>query len=141
MSTRYSSSPSLRLVIGNSHIYRLVHGLLCLLALASLYRLFQRGYPMQALLLLPAATVCCWRLALQPWVGACLSWCSGQWLLECKSKCRPVTLHPRHSCAPWIIYLSWIDSLDGRRHSVFLFPDSAPRAQLRHLRVRLALQR
>jgi len=141
LSARYSTSPSLHLVIGNSNTYRCIHAVLCLLALASLYRLWQRGYPVSASLLVPAASVCCWRLAAQPWVGAALSWRAGQWLLQCQAMSRPITIHPRHTCAPWVIYLAWSDSIDGRHRSVFLFPDSAPRSQLRHLRVRLALER
>ena len=140
MSARYSSSPSLRLVIARSRIYRIAHGGLCLLAVFSLYRLSQRGYPVLALLLAPAVGVCCWQLARQRFVGSVVCWSQGQWSIHTGGDCLPVMLK-RSSCLPWVIYLAWFYAPGKSRGSVFLFSDSAPVQDLRRLRVRLTLER
>ena len=141
MSTRYSTSPSLHLAVANSSIHKALHCLLCLLTIYSLYLLTRRGYPLLALLLLPAATACCWRLARQRLVGTCIRWQQGIWTVEQASGCRSVSIHRSSTCLPWIIYLAWIEPDSARRGSVFLLPDSASDEQLRGLRVRLTLER
>jgi hypothetical protein len=118
-----------------------LHGLLCLLAVASLCRLSQRGYPLLACAVLPVAGLCCWRLARQRLAGLQLSWRAGQWRLGRGSDYRLISIHPSSTCLPWMIYLSWVETAAARRGSVFLFPDSACAAQLRQLRVRLRLER
>jgi hypothetical protein len=141
LSARYSNSPSLRLAIGNSRALRLLHGLFCLLCAFTLYRLSQRGYPLLALLLLPAAILCCRQLARQRHAGARINWHRGEWTLEQGANSSHLNIHPGSTCLPWVVYLAWVESATARRSSVFLFPDSAPAEQLRGLRVRLALER
>ncbi len=138
---RCSTSLSLRLTVGSSPAYRALYSLLCLLTAISLYRLSQRGYPLLALLLLPPAALCCWQLARQRLTGARICWHRGEWILEQGASCRPISIHRSSTCLPWVIYLAWIESANGRGGSVFLFPDSAPVEQLRCLRVRLTLER
>ena len=139
MSARCSNSPSLRLVIADSTIRRVLHCLLCLLAAASLARLAQRGYPSTSLTLLPLAALCCWHLASQPLVGAVIGWERGEWTLQEGEVARVVTLARSRCVFPWLIYLGWQQSADAPAGSVFLFPDSARPDDLRRLRVRLSL--
>jgi hypothetical protein len=119
----------------------LLHCLLCLLAAFSLYRLSLRGYPLLALTLLPAATLCCWRLARQCHAGARISWQRGEWALEQGPGSRGIKVRRASTCLPWVIYFAWTELATDRRGSVFLLPDSAPAQQLRGLRVRLTLER
>lgn len=140
MSARCSISPTLHLEIASSRIRRLLCLLICLATAVSLYRLSLRGYPLLALLLLPAAGFCCWRLAAQPLVGARLRWRQGEWTLERGSRSCSISIQSSR-CLPWLIYVAWVEGSDARRSSVFLFPDSACADQLRQLRVRLALAR
>jgi len=118
-----------------------LHGLLCLIIAFGLYRLAQRGYPLLALLLLPVATLCCWRLGWQRLAGARISWHRGLWTLEQGASSRHLSIDPASTCLPWVIYLAWIEPAGAGRGSVFLLPDSAPAEQLRGLRVRLRLER
>lgn len=141
MSARYSNSPALRLVIAKSRIYCLLHGALCLLTIIALYRVGARGYPVLVLSLLPAAVLACWQAATQPLAGDLLSWKRGQWFIGEGSATTPVTLQRSSTCLPWVIYLSWVDSVASARRSAWLLRDSLPVNDLRRLRVRLALQR
>jgi hypothetical protein len=141
LSARYSNSPSLSLVIARSRIYSLLHGVLCLLTMIALYRVAARGYPVLLLLLLPAATLCCWQTAQQPLAGALLSWKRGGLFICEGAETTPVTLQRNSICLPWVIYLAWVGPAGSVRRSVKLFPDSVPSCDLRRLRVRLNLQR
>lgn len=141
MSARYSNSPSLRLVIAESRIYRGLHCLLCLLAACGLYRLSLRGYPLLALVLLLPVILACWRLARQRHAGSCISWQRGEWSLERRSSSRGISLSRASTCLPWVVYLAWTEAASAQRGSVFLFADSAPGEQLRGLRVRISLER
>ncbi len=141
MSARFSNSPSLRLVIGESRIHRALHRLLCLLVACSLYRLSLRGYPLLALMLLPPVFLCCWRLACQCHAGTCISWRRGEWTLERGAGSRGISVSRASTCLPWVIYFAWTEAATTRRGSVFLLPDCAPQEQLRSLRVRLTLER
>lgn len=141
MSARYSNSRSLRLVIARSHIYCLLHRVLCLVTIAGLYRVGQRGYPLLALMLLPVAIVCCLHAARQTLAGCLLGWSSGQWFIDRGAQAMPVTLDRSSTCLPRVIYLAWIEPADSARRSALLFADSMSESDLRRLRVRLALQR
>jgi hypothetical protein len=141
LSARCSNSPSLRLLIADSAICRLLYCLLCLLVAASLWRLAQRGYPLTALALLPLAGVCCRRLASRPLAGALIRWERGEWTLQQGGICRTLCFARSHCVFPWLIYLAWNKSLDAPAVSMFLFPDSARPDELRRLRVRLCLER
>jgi len=141
LSARYSNSPSLRLVIAESRIYRGLHCLLCLLAACSLYRLSLRGYPLLALMLLPPVILACWGPARQRHAGTCINWQRGEWTLERRSSSLGISLNRASTCLPWVVYLAWTEAASARRGSVFLFADSAPAEQLRGLRVRLSLER
>lgn len=141
MSARYSNSRSLHLVIARSRIYSLLHCLLCLLTIISLYRIGARGYPVLVLMLSPVAALCCWQTARQTLAGSLLSWKGGQWFIGVGAEPTPVTLE-RSSCSmPWVIYLAWLEPADSVRRTALLFPDSLPACDLRRLRVRLNLQR
>lgn len=141
MSARYSTSPSLHLLIGRSLIYRALHALLCLLTLCALLRLAQRGYPWLALLLLTPVCFCWYRLAQQNFVGTVIRWHCGEWLLQEGGRSRAIAILPRSTCLRSVIYLAWADKVSQHRESVFLFADSAAAQQLRQLRVRLTLER
>jgi hypothetical protein len=141
LSARYSNSPSLRLAVARSSIYRGLHGLLCLFVVFSLIRVYQRGYPVLALTLLPLATLGCWRLAQQRLAGALICWSKGEWTIEAGENCVPVKLARSSTCLHGVIYLAWEQGVDTGRGSVFLFTDSAPAQDLRRLRVRITLER
>ena len=65
----------------------------------------------------------------------------GEWTLERQASSRGISLNRASTCLPWVVYLAWIEAASARRGSVFLWPDCAPREQLRGLRVRLSLER
>lgn len=141
MSTKYSHSPSLHLLIARSRIGSLLHLALCLLAIFGLYRVTAQGYPEVALLLLPLVTLCCWQLSLQTLAGSVLCWQRGQWFIERGNTSTPVTLLRSSTCWSRVIYLAWVAQADSSRGRALLFPDSVPGSELRRLRVRLTLQR
>ena len=94
-----------------------------------------------ALMLLPPVILCCWRLARQRHAGACINWQRGEWTLERGAGSRGISVSRASTCLPWVVYLAWIEAASARRGSVFLWPDCAPREQLRGLRVRITLER
>lgn len=114
---------------------------MCLCASYSLYRLFLRGYPLLGCSLLPLVGLACWRLASESMCGASVRWRQGQWSIEHHGVVTAVTVSPGSACLPWLIYLAWTELPAGRNRCLWLFPDSAPAAALRGLRVRLALER
>ena len=141
MSTKYSTSPSLRLIVGNSVLRRVLLAGLCFCAVYSLYRLSIRGYPLLALSLLPLAGLSCWRLSVEPLHGAAICWQRGEWTLEQGGDSIAIGIHPGSSCLPWFICLVWTELPAGRKRRLWLFMDSASARELRGLRVRLNLQR
>ena len=141
MSARFSNSPALHLTVGSSALRRVLVGALYLCTAYSLYRLYLRGYPLLSLSLLPLAVCCCWRLGAEPWCGVSVCWRRGQWSLEQGEKQTVIVIGPGSTCLPWLIYLAWTELPGGRSGSLWLFPDSAPAAELRRLRVRLTLER
>lgn len=141
MSTRFSNSPALHLRVGNSVLRRLLHGALCLCAAYSLYRLCLRGYPLLSLSLLPAASYCCLRLGGKPRSGLRVCWRRGEWALEQGGERTSIAIRAGSTCLPWLVYLAWTELPGGRTGSLWLFPDCAPAADLRQLRVRLGLER
>ena len=141
MSARYLNSPALHLTVGNSRLRRILHGLLCLCAAVSLYRLYLRGYPLLAGSLLPLACLCCVQLAKQSLCGATVCWRQGEWSVLRDNVSYPVSVGRRSACLPGFIYLACEEQSGGRCLRLWLFPDSAPAEQLRRLRVRLVFER
>jgi membrane-bound toxin of toxin-antitoxin system len=141
LSTRYSTSPSLRLRIADSTLRRVLYVGLCLCVAYCLCRLHLKGYSLLALSLLPVAGLGCWRLAFEPMSGAILCWRRGQWLIERGSSSVPIAIHRGSCCLPWLIYLAWTELPTGRKCRLWLFADSAGAGELRRLRVRLKLER
>lgn len=139
MSGRYSSSPALRLSIGNSRLRAALHGLLCLATGAALWAIFERGYALGALLLAPCAIGLLWRLRRENAAGALLAWRGGVWTLQDRGESRVITPLPRCTTTPWMIYLVFIDSAAGVKRALWLYVDAVPPAQWRRLRVRLTL--
>lgn len=139
MSGKYSTSPALHLPIAESRSLRhLQNLLLAALALASLETAL-RGYHWLALILLLALIPSRAGMRRQASAGTCISWRAGQWAVSGPHGSGTITLLRWHRL-PWVTYIAW--SGPGRRRArAWLFVDSAPRQQLRRLRVRLALQR
>lgn len=140
MSTRYSSSPALRLQPGESPLAGALQVLLCLCLAACLATLALQGYPLLCLSLSPLVLVA-WRRR-KPAGGAvsAVIWRAGQWAVEYEGRVVPVALAPTSVVLPWCIHLAWMNSETQRRDGIWLFADCVPAAQLRQLRVRLALQ-
>jgi Membrane-bound toxin component of toxin-antitoxin system len=141
LSAKYSTSPSLRLIVGNSALRRVLLAGLFFCAVYSLYRLSISGYPSLALSLLPLAGLCCRRLSVEPLRGAAICWQRGEWTLERGGDSTAIRIHPGSSCLPWLICLVWTELPAGRKRRLWLFVDSADERELRNLRVRLTLQR
>jgi hypothetical protein len=96
------------------------------------------GYPLYALLAAPPVL---WlqRICTRPLpAGSALSWCAGRWQLHRAGEVRELTLLRGH-CLPLVTFVAWREA-GGVRGRAWLFADSAPREQLRRLRVRLVLE-
>jgi hypothetical protein len=104
-------------------------------------RVYFRGYPLLALLILPPACLLLWQLYRQPLVGAIIRWQQGIWSIEHGADPEIVSIGSNSATLPWGVYLAWQALLAGRRRSAWLFADSVSPEQLRRLRVRLALER
>lgn len=141
MSGKYSDSPALRLTVGKSTVRYRLHCALALCVLSSLCLLYARGYPLLAALLLLPASLLLWRLRRDGMTGAIVCWKAGAWSVEREGRRRPVHISPRSVALPWVIYLAWREPAPGAGGDLWLFADSAPRPQLRGLRVRLTLER
>lgn len=141
MSVKYSTSPALRLIVGNSRVRLCLYALLCLCCATALYLLFARGYLLPCLGLLPPVVWLLLCLRREPMVGATLAWRQGTWTMQHGPAVRPVRLLPASACLPGLIYLAWRELPGGERGDLWLFPDSASAEQLRRLRLRLLLER
>lgn len=141
MLARYSNSSTLNLVIGRSRYRIILHGMLCLCIGLAAMRIYSRGYPLLALLILPPACLLLWQLYRQPLVGAIIRWQQGNWSVAQGAACEVVSIGSSSAALPWGVYLAWQELPVGRRRSVWLFADSVSAEQLRLLRVRLALER
>lgn len=141
MSGKYSDSPALRLTVGNSRIRCQLHCALSLCALLSLYLLYARGYTLLAAALVLPCSLLLWRLRRDSMAGAVVCWKAGAWTVEREGRRLPVRISPRSIALPWVIYLAWREPAPGAGSDLWLFADSAPRWQLRSLRVRLTLER
>ena len=143
MSTRSSISPTLHLSIVDSAIGRRLFWTVAGLCLLAPLLLVTGGYPILALLvLLPILAVLSplLRTDSQRYGGSQLHWCAGQWTLDQGNGPEPIELLARSCAQPWVVYLSWRELGAGGQNSLWLFADSANRAELRGLRVRLMLQ-
>lgn len=141
MSAKYSTSPALRLIVGNSSVRCYLYAVLCLCGAAALYLLYARGYPLLCSVLLPPVVCLLLRLRRDPMVGSIVQWRQGIWTMERAQAVHVVRVLPQSACLPWVIYLAWRELPGGKRGDLWLFPDSASAEQLRRLRVRLSLQR
>ena len=141
MSIRCSNSPTLRLEIASSGQYARLASLVAVCSLFTLYLLYQRGYPLLAVLLSPAVPFWLQQLRRDSLAGTTLLWRQGAWSVERGGELRTVAILPESVSMGRVIYLVWREMPDGVKHRCWLFPDCAGREQLRRLRVRLALQR
>lgn len=140
MSARYSSSPTLHLKIGNSHLRIVLYCCFNLGLLLALALLYQRGWPLLAFALVIPVGAALWRMRLDPMVGASLGWCDGVWQLQNHDEVMVITLSKRSVATRWFIYVAFQRDGGDAVRSLWLLPDSAPSAQLRLLRVRLTLE-
>ena len=108
---------------------------------AALLLLHQRGYGYLALLLSVLVTIVLLSLSKDSMEGLVLSWNQGSWIMDRDGVRRRVALGPRCVSTSWVIYLPVIDLLNGRVEHLWLYADSIPREDLRHLRVRLTLEK
>jgi hypothetical protein len=141
LSDRYSSSPALRLRIGSSRLRAVLYGALCVTTCSALWMICERGQLALGLLLMPLSACLLWRLRIDAASGALLSWRSGVWTLEQCGVRRVIAPLARCTVTPWAICLVFTDLAANSTGNLWLFADSAPRSQLRQLRVRLALMR
>jgi hypothetical protein len=141
LSDRYSSSPTLRLAIVDSRLRAVLYGILCITTCLALWLICERGYVVCGLLLMPIAARLLWRLRVDAAAGALVSWRSGVWTLEQHGMRRVITPHSRSTVTPWVIYLAFTELAANSTGELWLFADSAPRSQMRQLRVRLTLMR
>lgn len=141
MSAKYSNSPALHLSVGSSRVRLGLYLALCLCTLFALYLLYVRGYPLLASGLAPMLCMLLLRGVRAPPPGFQVRWRQGLWELGPEGALRPVCISAASTCLPWVIYLAWKEQPEGRRSGLWLFADSVPAAQLRQLRVRLALRR
>ncbi len=139
MSEKYSTSPILRLRIGESATLRLLVFAFCLLLATALAQLACTQHALLAATCtaaLLAMQVCTRQRSLH---GAVLCWQAGRWTLEEGVVSSELEVQRAH-CLPWLTYLQWRET-GGRVGRVWLFLDAAELHQLRRLRVRLLLER
>ncbi|MFT4519009.1 MAG: hypothetical protein ACI9JM_001400 [Halioglobus sp.] len=141
LSSRYSNSPALRLRIDKSLTRFVLYLLLCFALIWAEILLFLAGYWILLCLFVPTAAILCWQLAQQRSHGIHLCWQKGLWQLEDKRGLTSIVLATHRVALPGLIYLAFFEMPDGQRQRLWLFNDSADRAQLRLLRARLTLQR
>lgn len=139
MSSRYSSSPALRLRIARSRLRALLHAALCVLVLFALWEIYVRGYPLLSLLLVVPALALLMRFRREPLVGIELCFRRGRWTLESNRVQCVVTLSRRCIVTPWVIYLAFTESPSGAMQQLWLYIDAVRPDQWRRLRVRLTL--
>ena len=141
MSARYSASPTLHLTIGESRLRAVLHAMLCMVCVYTLYLINARGYSTLMVLVALLAVYLLQRLRCDPFVTAKLQWSQGLWTLEHRGVCRDISLTRRCVVTPWVIYLAFIYESEGPRGHLWLYADSTAQTQLRRLRVRLTLER
>jgi len=126
-------------VIAESRTLRRLQNLFCAVQLLLPLEVALRGYRWLALAAVLCLVPLLWGTRGQPAAGTCLSWRAGQWLVHGVDGTAPVTLERWHRLAG-VTFVAWRGP-GGRRGRAWLFADSAPRDQLRRLRVRLGLER
>ena len=115
--------------------------MLCFCVGLALMRVYSRGYPLLAVVMLTPACLLLWQLYHQPMVGAFIRWQQGNWSVGRGAASEAVSVDSKSTALPWGIYLAWQELPAGGRRCVWLFPDCISAEQLRRLRVRLALER
>jgi membrane-bound toxin of toxin-antitoxin system len=141
LSARYSTSPGLRLRIGESRHRAFLHAALCVITLCAVVAICARGYAPVALLLMPVALILLWQIRRDPMVGAELIYQQGVWHLQRgEIHCR-IAPAKRSISAAAVIFLAFTEQPSGRAGHIWLFTDSASAQALRRLRVRLTLLR
>ncbi len=138
-SSKYSSSPELRLQIGNSRLRHALAGALIVAEMCAIGLLFLRGYTCESVLLSLLAVVLLTRLLVDRTRGLGLVWQGGNWMLLRGAAALPVKLLAGPVATPWLIYLAVVELSGGRATRLWIFRDSVPSAQWRRLRVRSEL--
>ncbi len=141
MSKQFSTSPALNLRIADSPSRRrwlLLFGLLGAAYFAYIAWTLASAWPLPGL---PVLLAYLWRARRDPLAGTELRWRAGHWSLVSGDNGDCAGIIPqRWHLLPWVTFLAWRDSAGGRGRA-WLFADSGAAAELRRLRVRLALQR
>ena len=118
-----------------------LYSLLCLAVTTALCLIFLRGYAGLAILLTPPALLLLGSLARDPAEGVGIGWHQGRWSLCRGDAWQDVVPHRRTVVTRWVICLAYQYAPWGARNYLWLYADSLPGPELRHLRVRLALQK
>lgn len=139
MSGRLYSSPALQLRIGKSRLRAALYGALCVITCYALWAIAARGFAMVAMILLPMAIGCLWRLRRDPAADTQLCWRAGEWTLEQHGQRRYITPGSRCIVTPWVIHLAYTELSARSARSLWVYVDSVPDEQMRQLRVRLTL--
>ena len=142
MSARYSNSPELHLIIGDSTLRRclLIGFMSC--ALFALLLVHRAGFPLTAAVLLLPALATLAQAWGDPDRGASLRWRSGQWTLTQGGELLKINILPHSTWLPWVAVVAWRESWPGRRRGrLWVFRDSVPKDVMRRLRSRLVLER
>ena len=141
MSDRFSSSPTLRIRLVESRLRAAGHGVLSILLCCALYAVYELGYILCSVVVLPLAVSLLWLLRRDPHAGTVLCWEGGVWSLE--NAGRRQVIEPGRRCVvtPFVIYLSYSSLAERYSGGLWLYVDSLSRQEQRQLRVRLALMR
>lgn len=138
-SSRYSSSPELRLQIGNSRLRYSLAWTLVVAEIGAIGLLFLRGYTCESLLLSLVSIVLMRRLVLNRARGLGLVWRRGNWMLLRGTAILPVKLLAAPVATPWVIFLAVAELAGGRTTRLWIFRDSVLPGQWRRLQVRSEL--
>jgi hypothetical protein len=140
LSEKFSNLPGLHLRIGRSALGQVLFACFCLGCVYTGCLLLADGYLLLGGGLLLVYGWVLWPLRRQSLAGAVIIWVEGQWYIERSGERRAIEISARSVCLPWFICLAWQELPRGPAGYLWLYADSAPRDQLRSLRVRLRLQ-
>lgn len=118
----------------------MLYSAFCLVCVYALSLLYIRGYTIVVVLLGLLVAYLLWGLRRDSFVTAQLHWNQGRWTLEHGGVRTEIFPTRRSTVTPWVIYLAFTQEPQGPGGHLWLYMDSAPRAQLRRLRVRLNLE-
>ncbi len=142
MSARYSNSPELHLIVGNSTLRQCLLIGLAACTLLALLLIYRAGFALAAAALSLPALATLARIWRDPDRGAYLQWRSGQWTLIRDGEVLMIEVLPESTVLPWIVVVAWRELGSGcRRGRLWVFPGSVPTDAMRGLRSRLVLER